>query len=645
VTQTESRHAADVPQSSSEAIEWLRRNAVILAGLALIAVQLWWKGALLTHFFFRQDDFQYGDRALASGFSWHYLMYVDAGHLQPGNFALVWVLARISLYDWTLASTVTILLLAASGVAMLRLLRTLFGSRPAILIPLALGLFTPLTISALSFWGDTLNYLPLQLAVLMAANAHVVYVRTGRFRHAVAAAAWLAVGMSIGEEGVVVTLLLFALTSAFLLPGRWPATAVLALRKFWRAWSLYAALAFTYLVIFLIQLSGASERPGKPGLFSGVLTFAWTLLRKGFIPAALGGPLKWYSIGSFAYALPPAWLAWTSWAVAVIVILASLWYRRHAWRAWAILAGWLLVADIIPVVIGRVSSEAPSFLGLDLHYLADSAPVLVICLGLAFWPVVDEENPYRARRPARIPRYAIVGVVMVCFLAGAFLSGRSYVRDTTSAPARSYIATATAAVREVQPGTVILSQPVPDDVMIAPLFGSWGYTSAVVGPLVPHGQHLTWTRSPAGVIPQLMLFDSLGRLRSAVIAGPSSSTPPAPARTHHSAKAPQAAACWPVGSATPTQIPVDGNLYRWIWTALIDYSGPATTLQLQFGGKAAEVAVPAGHHEVYLPATGSGSVVTVRTLTPAPGACIAKLTVGSVQPSRTAYPVPFFPLK
>jgi hypothetical protein len=652
VTQTEPRHAADVPQESSEAIEWLRRNAVTLVGLALIGVSLWWKAAFLAHFYFRQDDFLYWDRAFASGFSWSYLMTAYGGHLLPGDFAIVWVLARISFYDWTLTSTVTVLLFAASGLAMLRLLRMLFGNRPAILIPLVVGLFTPLTLSALSFWAALLNSLPLQLAMFMAANAHVLYVRTGRFRHAAAAASWLAIGMAAADAGAAVPLLLFALTSAFLLPaagvaGSWRVTAVAALKKFWRAWVLYAALVVAYIVIFVIQLSGANQHPTKPGLFSGVLTYAWDLVGRSFIPAMFGGPLEWYSIGNFAYALTPIWLIWATWAVAAVVIVASLWFRRHAWRAWAILAGWLLIADIIPVVIGRVSLIAPAFLGLDLHYLADSVPVLVLCLSLAFWPVVGESKPYRARRPARVPRYAVVCALIGCFLAGSIWSAQTYIRDTSSSTERSYIATASAAVRQVQPGTTVISQPVPSDIMDEPLFSSWGYTSAVIGPLVPHSQHLTWTLSPAGVIPRLMLFDSLGRLRTAVLEGPSSSppTPAAPVSRSHSRLTSRHATCWPVGTLNPTRIPVEGSLYRWIWTALVDYSGPATKLQLQFGGKPAVVAVPAGHHEIYMPATGSGSAVTVRALSPAPGACISRLTVGSLQPSRTAYPVPFFPVK
>jgi hypothetical protein len=185
---------------------------------------------------------------------------------------------------------------------------------------------------------------------------------------------------------------------------------------------------------------------------------------------------------------------------------------------------------------------------------------------------------------------------------------------------------------------------VPSDLMESQLFGSWGYTRAVMTPLIPQGKKVAWTLSPAGVIPHLMLFDYLGRLRNVVVQGPAS--PPPPVRRHrHRHALTGTAACWPVRTTTATKIPVDGSLYRWVWTALVNYSGPATTLQLRFGdGPAAKVAVPAGQHEVYLPATGSGTFVTVRSLSPAPGACVAGLTVGSVEPSAFTHPVPDVPV-
>ncbi len=124
------------------------------------------------------------------------------GHFMPGSLALTWALSRISLYDWTLASMVNMALLAASGLALLRLLRTLFGGRPAILVPLVVYLFCPIMLPGLAFWATTLQWLPTQLAIFMALNAQVLYVRSGRLRHAVAAAAWIAFGLLFDEAAL-----------------------------------------------------------------------------------------------------------------------------------------------------------------------------------------------------------------------------------------------------------------------------------------------------------------------------------------------------------------------------------------------------------------------------------------------------------
>jgi hypothetical protein len=85
---------------------WVRARgrSVVLGGLALIAAQLIWKSVFLGHFYFRQDDFHVIELALGHSFSWNYLTYVGAGHLIPGVYAIAWVVARISLYSWGLAS-------------------------------------------------------------------------------------------------------------------------------------------------------------------------------------------------------------------------------------------------------------------------------------------------------------------------------------------------------------------------------------------------------------------------------------------------------------------------------------------------------------------------------------------------------------
>src|SRR4029077_13570242 len=149
----------------------------------------------------------------------------------------------------------------------------------------------------------------------------------------------------------------------------------------------------------------------------------------------------------------------------------SLRYRRHALRSWLILAGWLLLADFGPVAISRLTDVPATLLGADMHYLADSAPVLAICVGLAFWPVVGAEDPYRLSRPRSVPVAVTACVLTAGFLMASIWSGVAYLNATSSARTRSYIATAEAGLARAKPGTVIVSGGTPPYVMYAGFLG------------------------------------------------------------------------------------------------------------------------------------------------------------------------------
>ncbi len=190
-------------------------------------------------------------------------MWEDAGQLMPMGMAMAWALARISLYNWPLTCATTLALLAATSFALLRVLRTLFGNRPAILLPLTMFLFSPLQLS-ISWWSMVINILPVELAICMAVDEHVRYLRTGRMRNAVAAAGWLLAGMAACDKGAVVPLLLFGLTSAFFAAGLWAPAMVTALVRYWRAWLLYGVVLAAWAVVYVIQLSSSGIRPGDP---------------------------------------------------------------------------------------------------------------------------------------------------------------------------------------------------------------------------------------------------------------------------------------------------------------------------------------------------------------------------------------------
>jgi hypothetical protein len=628
----ETQQALEAPQASWElagSVRWLRANLVPATGLLLIGAQLLWKAGLLGESFFRLDDYFYLEHASTQGLSWSYLTWVDAGHLDVVGSAIAWVLVRISPDDWTLASAATLVLLFCTCFALLRMLRTLFGDRPGILLLLALYVLSPLSLPGVSWWTVTLEQLPLQLAIFCALSAHVQYLRTRRFRHAVAAAAWLAVAMLSSFQGAAVPLLLFAVTSAFFTTGAWSRALWPALREHWRAWGLYAGLTAAYVPLYLVRLSTSTVGLAKPTTFAEVLTYAGTLLRETFVPGVLGGPWRWSASGVEALADPPPALAWMSWVLAAVVVLVSLMYTWRAWRAWAILAGWLIVVDIVPVLAGRSNFVSAAVLGLSARYVWDATGIGVLCLGLAFMPLAGAPGPWRSPRRLSRPEFAAATTLIVAVVFGSLWSFYDYPADSTAAAARSYLATARLALAGAPGGTVIVDDRVPPDVPGGPVFGPIGQASSVLSPLLagPPGSRPRFTAQPDGTYDHLMEFDGYGRLVPSLILGAASQPLPA------------GGSCWPAkdGSVVVrlTSVATGAGTLR------IGYlSRGSGQVLVTFGARSLPYSVRKGLHAAYLPVTGgSAGTVVIQQLSGAIP-CIGDVQAGALLPSEAGPAIP-----
>src|ERR1700733_10664535 len=101
----------------------VRRNRVTIACVAVILASMIWKVVFVSHYYFRQDDFEIMDLALKSKLGWGFLTQGYDGHVFPGVFVVAWILARTALYNWTAAEGVVVVLIAAASVAPWRLLR------------------------------------------------------------------------------------------------------------------------------------------------------------------------------------------------------------------------------------------------------------------------------------------------------------------------------------------------------------------------------------------------------------------------------------------------------------------------------------------------------------------------------------------
>ncbi|WP_127939974.1 hypothetical protein [Nonomuraea polychroma] len=601
-------------EATAESRPWTHGDVVLAAGLVMVAVQLVWKFDLVRRSYFRQDDFTFIARGLEHGLTWDYLMRVDYGHLVPGPFAIQWAMGRLGVYNDVLAHAVAMTLLGAAGLALLQLLRLLFGSRPAILVPLAFYLLTPMTISSLSWWAVVIETLPFQIALPMALSSHVHYARTGRFRHALAAAAWTAVGMAFFVKAPFILVLAFALSVGWLRrPRQWP------------AWALYAGVVVVYAVIFFRQLFTSEQltdntvQPNMPSL-PVAARFAWTLLWGSLSPAAFGGPWKWHPIGDdYAIAATPPPLAWVALGLAAVVVAASIRYRRRAWLAWLVLLGYVVLADMVPVLIGRVEQLGPELGGYELRYISSTSTVLALVIGLAFIPLRDEEQPWLRPPPRLRLAWAPLAAAVA---AGSIWSVTAYGNLPLGQHVKSYVETARVALKRTPPGTVILDTYVPPKVVMATFFYEYALTSKVLGPIATHP--VTWTGRLNGPVSGPLAFDEQGRLRPVSIEG---------------AVVPGRSPCMPVGPAEVRfRLPL--TLPKGVWTAQIGYLNPVeTTLSVRLGGPETRVTAGKDLGSTYAAVAGGGTYLVLRTLD-GRSACVGEIRVGVPRPAMNATSIP-----
>ena len=632
---------ADAWADLRPAVRWVQRRAVLLGAIALVVAQVAWRAWFLSGMYFLREDFFNLDLARRSQLSWSYLTYIGTGHLMIGERAIVWVVARVGIYNWGLAAGISLAFVAAAGLAALAMLRTLFGERPSILVPLAIYLLAPLTLADLGWWTAALESFPLQFAMFMAIRSHVQYVRSGGRRDLAAAVGWVAIGLVFFEKGIVVPVLLFALTAGFLAGGgslRRGARAVLV--RYRAAWVLYAVLAGVYAVLLATALKTSTTAPQAPSTLAVAVTFAWNLLSKTLLPAAIGGPWQWLPLpgGWYALAAVPAGLAWLPVVVAILVVAASAIRRWTAWRAWAILLTWVLVADIAPVVISRLTWY-PGLVALDTRYVADATPVLALCVGLAFMPLSRPagEGVAAADAGAGASRVTWPGgwtvgdqrwraaatALFAVFVVGSVASCQAYAHVTTGEQAASYIANAALAIRLTPRGTQVVDSGLPGEVT----FTGDARASRVVGDLSPGW--FRWLSVPDGSFDTLRTFGPDGRLHYAGVFGMGS------------VRRPDGKNCWaatagritvPFAAATPAGSTVVRVGYLW-------YSTSPLAVTVRYGSQVRRADLEPGLHGLYLPVRGSASEVTIGGYgLQAP--CVGDAEAGNLLPTLSGPTIP-----
>ncbi|MET1133231.1 MAG: hypothetical protein ABWX60_07420, partial [Aeromicrobium sp.] len=513
---------------------------VTVAALTLIALQMVLHVWMTSGSWFMWDDYMFLSDVARGEDDMAWLFHSHFGLFMPVSFLLVKIIGGTGL-SWAAAATQILVLQLLTSLACWWMLRTLFGNRKRILVPLAFYLFNPMSIPSSVWWSVAINQYPHQIAIFGAVGFHVRYARTGRVRHAVAATAFLVLGLGSYVKAPLIVLVLVGVSVCWFTAGG-PRQRLRTLVASWPAWLMYGISLTVYAVVWTSRQTGSTPRQAceLPGVLSrsilesvgtgtmgGPLTWElWTGGIDPFLAASSCVPQSYRNDPALLVGGPPQSLLSPSLAVIVLswVLITSLVLYVWARHRNAILSLWWLVPYVVLsavlVYLGRAGTFGAQVSAREIRYFADLPAVMAVALGAAIMPIVGaaQLRHLRARAVLRvsIPRRAFA-VLAVLGLIASLVSSIRYVapwhaESPQTFPERAFMQTIDRQLDELpsSDGPVLVANvPVPYRVSL-PVIAPYNLPSRELAPWSDRIRAVT-----AGT--DISILDDVGRIVPATI--------------------------------------------------------------------------------------------------------------------------------
>lgn len=592
-------------------------DPVVAVGLGLVALQAVFRAWALYPSWFYTDDYRLIQDAVGRPLSLDYLLRPFDSQLMPLGRLLAWIVADAGRLNWTVAATLTLALQVLAGLTFLWMLVTVFGRRWGVLAPLVVYLTSALAVPAMMWWAASLNQLPLLIAVPAAIGAWVGYLRTRRLRCLGLTVVAVAFGFLAYVKTVLLVLVLAYLVLALFGTGGPISRIQRVLRDYWPAALAFCVLGGGYAAYYLTQVPSVFKSDGE----TPARDLAGTMLGRSFATGAVGGPVRWLPLNPpVATADPPAVLVVLAWVVLAGFVGYTWLARRRTGRVWLLLLLYLS-ADYL-ALLGSRAPVVGAYIGTELRYLTDSAPVFALCVGLATMAVPGapqgtgpREEPLllvRSRRRSLGRRTAVIGTMLVACLG--LLSTVRYVDGWHHHnPGEEYLHHAMTDLAEVDRPT-LAGQRVPDNVMPA-YSGPYNLTDNLL-PLADDDVAFP------DATDRLLVLDSAGHLRRARIETGVRSRP-----------GPDRECGWRVSSPLARTIPLSGRAFAWDWWVRIGYlSSGASPVTVSVPGAELDTQIRRGLNSLYVRLTGPFDHVTLGGLADGVTLCVDTVEVGNAVP-------------
>ncbi len=405
--------------------------------------------------------------------------------LMPLGFVLVMLVDLAGPFAWWLAAAELLVFQVAAAFTCWWMLRTVFGDRARILVPLTIYLFSAVTVPSLMWWAAGLNSLMMQPFVFGAIGLHVLLLRTGRKRYAVGVTLCLVIALLFYVKALLIAPMLAIITVCYAVQGSIPRRVWSSLVRFRFAWSLYVIAPAVYLIAYLMNPPATAG--GKVDYGELTERFVVTNLST----AMFGGPWRWLSMGGES---GPRQLTDPPQAAVILCLLllgGAVVTLMHRYRG-VLMPLWFVLPYVVVTVAllawGRAGAYG-SLTAAEIRYWSDFMPFLVLAVGMVLMPVAGLPAVLRKRSSALFTSRTSAGILvgyLVVFVVGSVVSTVAYVQPWhEDYDARRYLTTAHRGLESRSGPVELADQSVPGTVVPALIF-PYNLPSRVLSPLGDH---------------------------------------------------------------------------------------------------------------------------------------------------------------
>ncbi|MEU4691604.1 hypothetical protein [Actinoplanes sp. NPDC023714] len=626
-------------------------DVITAVAIVLIIVSVTARALIARRGYLSYDDFPLISMAELKPLGPDYLFGLFNNHLMPAGHLVTWLTNELGGFSYGPYLALLVAGQALVAITFYRLLRLMLAPGWLLIVPLAIFLFSPLTLEASSWWAVGVNMLPMQLAMILAVGAQVKYIRTRRRLHLVTLGLSILLGLLFFEKAILAVALVFLVTLFLYAPGG-PITAVVqTIRRWWPSWAVLTGISLVFLAFYLSRSTSSLRRPSS---VDEVITFVVQMFGHTLLPGMAGGPWAWLGAGDGAPITAPSPVArWIALVVVLAFVAFTVWQR-----GWAAARAWFLLLSYAAIVAGllgatRLGSIYSGVAGAVPRYLADVAVVVAIAAGAALCGLraveavtesgprtagaatasgprtagaVTESGPRTAGAAAGsgpaaprtvIPRRIaspVLAAGIALFVASAAVSTIGFGDAWAVKQGRDYLANARAGLEAAPAGTVFMDQAVPEGV-VGRLSGPYNMQSRFFAPMEDGPDFVTKAR-------ELSVFDEEGHVRPAWVRGPRSLPGPR-------------SGCGYQLAGSKVRITMEGSVPDYWHVLRIAYLARSDTSGMARLGNG--IAVPFDVHQglnaVFLLVNGGGSTVELTVADRNASVCTDEVLVGDIVPA------------